>query len=196
MRSTRDATARGRDGVAASFRPWEGLNPRSVLLGPARDAGITSAVMMPQGGLISGQAAMLHLVDGSVADMVLRAPIGMVATIGPASGATGLPRAETMSKLREILDDARVYRTRRADFERAQTRTVRREPARSRGAAARARRQASDDRQRRQGERHRGGTQARQNEFKFKLIIGGRRRSVEGRRQARRRRRFRCSPAR
>ena len=33
---TREMTARGRDGIAAAFMPWEGLNPASVLLGPAR----------------------------------------------------------------------------------------------------------------------------------------------------------------
>lgn len=120
--STNDNVARGRDGIAAAFRPWEGLNPTSVLIAPARQAGITSAVLLPTGGLISGQGAIVHLVDGRASEMILRAPIAMVATLGPASGPTGLPRAETLYRLREILDDARVYRTRRADFERAQTR--------------------------------------------------------------------------
>ena len=77
---TRDASARGHDGVAAAFMPWEGLNPASVLLGPARDGGITSAVVYPQGGLISGQAAVIHLVPGTATDMILRAPVAM----GPA----------------------------------------------------------------------------------------------------------------
>jgi imidazolonepropionase-like amidohydrolase len=45
----------------------------------------------------------------------------MVATIGP-GGAGGMPRAETLGRLREILDDARSYRTRRADYERAAAR--------------------------------------------------------------------------
>ena len=117
--STDENVARGRDRVAAAFRPWEGLNPRSVLIGPARDAGITSIVVMPSGGLLSGQAAVLRLVSGSVSDMLLRAPVGQVANLG-ASGAG--PRAETLARLRELLEDARVYRTRRADYERAQLR--------------------------------------------------------------------------
>jgi imidazolonepropionase-like amidohydrolase len=117
--STRDVAARGRDGIAAAFMPWEGLNPSSVLLGPARDGGITSAIVYPQGGLISGQAAVIHLVPGTATDMVLRAPVAMVATLGQFNG---MPRAETIMRLREVLSDARVYRTRRADFERAQTR--------------------------------------------------------------------------
>jgi imidazolonepropionase-like amidohydrolase len=119
--STRDVAARGRDGIAAAFMPWEGLNPSSVLLGPARDGGITSAIVYPQGGLISGQAAVIHLVPGTATDMVLRAPVAMVATLGQFNG---MPRAETIMRLREVLSDARVYRARRADFERAQTRPL------------------------------------------------------------------------
>jgi imidazolonepropionase-like amidohydrolase len=122
--STRDASARGKDGIAAAFRPWEGLNPTSVLLSPARSAGITTVLIAPSGGLISGQAGIIHLVPGSATDMVMRSPVAMVATLGPARGPNGMPRAETIMRLREILDDARVYRTRRADFERAQTRTL------------------------------------------------------------------------
>ena len=119
--STRETTARGRDGIAAAFMPWEGLNPASVLLGPARDGGITSAVIVPQGGLISGQAAVIHIVPGTASDLILRAPVAMVASLGQVNG---MPRAETIMRLREILSDARVYRTRRADFERAQTRPL------------------------------------------------------------------------
>ena len=122
VRSTTESVAKGRDRIAAAFRPWEGMNPRSVLIGPARDAGITSVVVMPSGGLLSGQAAVLRLVTGGVADMVLRAPVGMVANLGPAEGTDGMPRAENLGKLREILEDARVYRSRRSDYERAQLR--------------------------------------------------------------------------
>jgi imidazolonepropionase-like amidohydrolase len=121
---TRESSARGRDGIAAAFRPWEGLNPTSVLISPARSAGITTVLIAPSGGLISGQAGIIHLVAGSASDMIMRSPVAMVATLGPARGPNSMPRAETIMRLREILDDARVYRTRRADFERAQTRTL------------------------------------------------------------------------
>jgi imidazolonepropionase-like amidohydrolase len=121
---TREMFARGRDRVAAAFRPWEGLNPRSALIGQTRDAGVTAIVVTPAGGLIAGQAGVLRLVNGGVSDMLLRGPVGMVANLGPASGASYTPRAETLTRLREILEDTRVYRTRRADYERAQTRQL------------------------------------------------------------------------
>ena len=122
--ATREMIAKGRDRVAAAFRPWEGLNPRSVLIEQTRDAGITAIVAMPTGGLISGQAGVLRLASGGVSDMLLRGPVGMVANLGPAYGQNFTPRAETLNRLREILEDTRVYRTRRADYERAQTRQL------------------------------------------------------------------------
>jgi imidazolonepropionase-like amidohydrolase len=122
--STREGRARGKEGIAAAFMPWEGLNPASVLLGPARDGGVTSAMIYPQGGLISGQAAVIHIVPGTATEMVLRAPVAMVASLGANPGANTASRAETIMRLREVLSDARVYRTRRAEFERAQTRPL------------------------------------------------------------------------
>ena len=117
--STREMHARGKNGIAAAFMPWEGLNPSSVLLAPARDGGITSAVILPGGGLIAGQAAVIHMVPGSASDMVLRAPVAMLAALGQAEG----NRAETIMHLREVLTDAKAFQLRRADYERAQTRS-------------------------------------------------------------------------
>ncbi|MFL5617458.1 MAG: amidohydrolase family protein [Gemmatimonadaceae bacterium] len=122
--TTRENVARGHDRIAPAFRPWEGLNPRSVLLGATRDAGVTSFVVMPSGGMISGQAAILRLVNGGVSDMLLRGPVGMVANLGPPDSRDAPPRAETLTRLREILEDTRVYRSRRADYELARTRTL------------------------------------------------------------------------
>jgi imidazolonepropionase-like amidohydrolase len=122
--STREAQARGKEGIAAAFRPWDGLNPTSVMISPARNAGVTSVLIAPNGGLIAGQAAVVHLVPGTASDMLLKGPVAMVASLGPARGPNGTPRAETIMRLREILEDARVFRTRRADFERAQTRAL------------------------------------------------------------------------
>src|SRR5919202_1230768 len=42
---TREFAARQPDGVTAAFTVWEGLNPTSVLITPARNDGITSVVV-------------------------------------------------------------------------------------------------------------------------------------------------------
>ena len=120
---TRDESAEGKDHIAAAFTVWEGINTTSVLFAPTREDGVTSVVVLPSGGLISGQAAFLDLVDGTVSDMVLKAPVAMVAEIGDKGSAGVGSRGELLLKFREVLEDAKAYRTRKADFERAQTRT-------------------------------------------------------------------------
>src|SRR6266480_4651844 len=82
VNDTRDMSARGRDNIAAAFTVWDGLNPNSVLLAPARKEGITSFVVIPTGGLIAGQAALLDVVPGTTTDMIIRAPVAMVAEVG------------------------------------------------------------------------------------------------------------------
>jgi len=119
---TNDASARGDRQVSAGFRSWEGLNPASVLWGPARNAGITSVVSLPGGGLIGGQAALVDTMDTGRPGLVRKAPVAMVANFGePAAGGTQA-RGELLMRLRELFDDARVFAARREAFENAGTR--------------------------------------------------------------------------
>lgn len=120
--NTRDMTARGKDNIAAAFTVWDGLNPNSVMLAPARNEGITTVVVIPAGGLVSGQAALLNVVPGTTTDMIVKAPVAMVAEIGDASSAGVSSRGELMVKLRELLEDTRFFQSRRAAYERAETR--------------------------------------------------------------------------
>jgi imidazolonepropionase-like amidohydrolase len=119
---TRDMSARGKDNIAAAFTVWDGLNPNSVMLAPARKEGITSFVVMPTGGLVAGQAALLDVVPGTTTDMIIRAPVAMIAEIGDPQSAGLNARGELIVKLRELLDDTRFFRTHRDAFDRAQTR--------------------------------------------------------------------------
>ncbi|HJU89685.1 MAG TPA: amidohydrolase family protein [Gemmatimonadaceae bacterium] len=120
---TRNASARGRgDAINAAFTVWDGLNPASALLAQARDDGVTTVGIIPTGGLIAGQAAVIDLVDGSVSDMLVRQPVAMVGQVGRAAAANTNARGELIVKLRELLEDTRTYSRRRADFERAETR--------------------------------------------------------------------------
>ncbi|HEY4955493.1 MAG TPA: hypothetical protein VII02_11460, partial [Gemmatimonadaceae bacterium] len=96
---TRDMRARGKDNIAASFTVWEGLNPSSVMLAPARKEGVTTFVILPTGGLVAGQAAIVDLVDGTTTDMIMRSPVAMVAEIGDAAAAGTGSRGELIVKL-------------------------------------------------------------------------------------------------
>lgn len=122
VNDTRDASARGKDNIAASFTIWEGLNPNSVLLAPARKEGITTVVVVPQGGLVAGQAALVDLVPGTMTDMIIKAPVAMVAEIGNPLSVGLASRGEVIGKLRELLEDVKFFQTHRDAFDRAATR--------------------------------------------------------------------------
>ena len=119
---TRDMSAGGKDNIAAAFTVWDGLNPSSVMMAPARKEGITSFIVMPTGGLVAGQAALLDVVPGTTTDMIIRAPVAMIAEIGDPRQAGVSSRGELILKLRELLDDTRFFQTHRDAFDRAQTR--------------------------------------------------------------------------
>ncbi|HEY4129829.1 MAG TPA: hypothetical protein VGM50_04400, partial [Gemmatimonadaceae bacterium] len=99
-----DNAAKGRagDAITPSFTAWEGVNPRSVYIAPARQGGVTSVITGPSGGgVISGQVAVVDLVDGTMTDMLLKAPSGMLASFDlPVSEKIGA-RGELFARMRE-----------------------------------------------------------------------------------------------
>jgi imidazolonepropionase-like amidohydrolase len=120
----RDTRARGRDGIAAAFTAVDGLNPASQMIPLARAGGVTSVGVVPEGGMIAGQAAFLDLVAGPASAMVLRAPVAMVAQLGHADQAGAGARGELLSRLRALFDDVRTYAQHRADYDRADARPL------------------------------------------------------------------------
>jgi imidazolonepropionase-like amidohydrolase len=124
VRSTNDVSAKGENNIAASFRVWDGLNPASTSFVPTRNEGVTTAAILPQGGLISGQAAVIDLVTGRTADMLRRAPVAMIAQIDSPNAAGTTARGELIGKLRTLFDDVKFYTQHRFEYERAATRTL------------------------------------------------------------------------
>jgi imidazolonepropionase-like amidohydrolase len=108
--------------VAAAFRAWEALNPASALWAPATNEGITTVAVLPGGGFVAGQAAVVDTARGAGGAMVRRAPVAMVVNLTSLPGAETGARAEMMGRLRELLSDAQVYRARRDAFESGNTR--------------------------------------------------------------------------
>lgn len=119
VRDTRDQSARGKDAIAASFRVWDALNPNATSLPVARqDGGVTTAAVMPSGGLVAGLGAVIDLrEDAGGARMVRRAPAAMVATLDNAATAATGSRAEALGKLRTLLSDAREFNLGRARYD-------------------------------------------------------------------------------
>ena len=121
---TREASARNtdQDRVHAAFRVWEGLNAASVLLAAARNEGITTTMIHPQGGLIAGQAAVVDLVDGTRTEMLVEGPVAMMAQMTNTNAASVGSRGELALRLRELFDDVRAYQRNRTAYERGETR--------------------------------------------------------------------------
>ena len=109
-----DSHAKGEKGVPASFNAWEGMNPASTFIPPTRKDGITTVMVAPsRGNLIGGRAAVIDLNGETVASMLVKGPVVMVAELGEG----GEARAETFAHLRDVLSDAKVYGLRKAAYD-------------------------------------------------------------------------------
>ena len=102
-----------KEAVHAAVRASDSFNPGSAMLPVARLGGVTGAVATPDGGLVSGQSAYFTL-DGAL----VKSPLAMSVNLGLAGhDALSSPRGAALERLRELLDDAREYGKRKADYE-------------------------------------------------------------------------------
>ncbi len=127
VQGTNEYTERGND-IAAAFNVLEGINPGSTLIAVNRMEGVTTTLAVPgllgvppSGGLIWGQAALIDLDGATIEAMRIKSPAAMVANLSEAAkDAGGGSRAAVAQRLRRLLNDAREYATRRADYRRRQ----------------------------------------------------------------------------
>jgi imidazolonepropionase-like amidohydrolase len=117
VQQTNDGTLAGND-VAASFNVGTALSPSSQLIPVTRAGGVTTALSVPGGSLISGQAVVIDLAGSTAAEMLAGPRAAMVFNLG-AKGAGGGSRAGVLARLRRVLDDAREYSQRRGDYNQA-----------------------------------------------------------------------------
>lgn len=110
VQATQDATARGERGVAASFEAWQGFNPASPLLQVTRNDGVVVAGVIPGGNFVSGQAAVIDLSPGTLADALVRAPAAIVADMANTGENRGQARGEVIGRMDALLSDAARYR--------------------------------------------------------------------------------------
>jgi imidazolonepropionase-like amidohydrolase len=76
VRATRDVAETG--SVNPNIRAEVAVNPESEIIPVTRANGITVAITMPAGGVISGTAAAIELDGWTWEEMTLRAPVGMI----------------------------------------------------------------------------------------------------------------------
>jgi imidazolonepropionase-like amidohydrolase len=117
-KSARDEEELGGDRVRAAFRAADGYDPASTLIPIARAGGLTSAGVVPTGGLVSGQSAFVDLGGVTAREAMVREVLALHVRLGGPGPATSL------LKLREALDDARAFDKNRAGYEKNQSRSL------------------------------------------------------------------------
>lgn len=123
-KSTRDDSRGGdekQDKIRAGFRASDGYNPASSVIPVTRAEGVTSAGVVPRGGLISGQSLWADLDGAEASSVIAKAPLAIhVHLEADAGGEAG--HAAAILRVREAFDDARAFSRSRAAWERNQSR--------------------------------------------------------------------------
>jgi imidazolonepropionase-like amidohydrolase len=112
-----EGTAAHRDPLAPGARALDSLKPAEAL--KARDAGVTTALVIGQSGVMPGRSVIIDLVGETADGMVVKEPAALHLDM------TTLPRRYpgslmgTVAYVRQALDDAVHYRDAWADYERS-----------------------------------------------------------------------------
>ncbi|MEQ2007058.1 MAG: amidohydrolase family protein [Limisphaerales bacterium] len=75
VRATQDTTETGT--FTPDVRAWLSVNPDSELIPVARANGITHALVLPLGGMVSGQSGVISLAGWTTEEMTVKAPVAM-----------------------------------------------------------------------------------------------------------------------
>ncbi|MGE0789320.1 MAG: amidohydrolase family protein [Sandaracinaceae bacterium] len=125
--STTDHTVEVEDAdpVRAAFSAADAYNPRSTLIPVARRWGVTSVVSEPAGGLVSGTSAWMDLRGRTLTETMVLERAAIHVDLGDGGvAASGGSRASALMRLREVLDDARLFRQNRAAYDRRAVREL------------------------------------------------------------------------
>jgi imidazolonepropionase-like amidohydrolase len=104
--------------LVPGFQAASGFNPMTVWLPVERESGVTSAVLVPSGGVLAGQMHWVSL-TGSLRTLPnLDVPVGLLGSVAhDAAGAVGGSRGALWLTLNEVFDDARLYASNKKAFQ-------------------------------------------------------------------------------
>ncbi len=117
IRATIDYRETGR--FNPQVKAVEALRPDSVHIPISRSNGITSAVIVSTGGLISGQSGLIRLVGWTPEEMVIKSSVALhiqFPTIRRSRRAESQPQDQTsrqVDELKQLLNEARYYQKRK-----------------------------------------------------------------------------------
>ncbi|HHO52680.1 MAG TPA: hypothetical protein ENK18_17860 [Deltaproteobacteria bacterium] len=111
--STRSSDPGTDDPIRASLDIVDAYDPRSTLIPVSRIEGITTSVIVPGGGFVSGAAGLVVLRGSTQADTILSRRVAMAVSLPSGSSAEGL------RQLSELIREARDWARNPAAFERS-----------------------------------------------------------------------------
>src|SRR5262245_61491534 len=114
--------SQSKERVRAAYRAADAYNPLSVVIPVSRLGGITSAAVVPSGGLISGQSAWADLIGDTASDAIVAAPLALHVHLEIGADPQGGSRGAAVRAVREAFDDARAFQKNKAAWERNQSR--------------------------------------------------------------------------
>ncbi len=103
--ATRDDVESG-DPLEPQVRVVDAFNPQSALQPVLRARGVMGALVMPGGGVVSGQAAWMRTSGNTVSEATVLAPAGLVINLGKAGVSAGgaTSRMGVAARLRDVLE--------------------------------------------------------------------------------------------
>jgi imidazolonepropionase-like amidohydrolase len=117
-----DTRAAGKDGIAASFNAFEGINPASTWIVPTWQDGTTTVGVWPGGNFIGGRGAVVDLTGATLGQMLVKAPAAMYASLADPAAAHLSSRGELFGHFRNLLLDVKSYAARKVAYENNGTR--------------------------------------------------------------------------
>jgi imidazolonepropionase-like amidohydrolase len=113
--------------VRAAFMIADAFNPRSAVIPVQRMGGVTDALVVPTGGLISGQAAWIELAgaDQTTFGRLVAERVALVMTMGERGASLmGGSRGALVMGLRLLFDDVAFYLKNKKLFDEGRTRPL------------------------------------------------------------------------
>ncbi len=110
VRATQDTTETGT--FTPDVRAWLSVNPDSELIPVARANGITHALVLPLGGMVSGQSGVISLAGWTMEEMTVKAPVALH-VFWPAMQLNVTPKELARSTMAKSPDDQAKQRTKR-----------------------------------------------------------------------------------
>jgi imidazolonepropionase-like amidohydrolase len=112
--------------LVPGFQAARGFNPLSVWIPVERESGVTTAILVPSGGLLAGEAHVVSLTGALDSMPDVSSPIASVGSVTHgASGDVGGSRGALWLALREVFAEARLYAKNKKAYEENRLRPLR-----------------------------------------------------------------------